>query len=449
MDTSTIAAAGSALRSGQTTAADLTEHCLERIAAIDGTVRAFVTVTADRARADAERADQELRSGHDRGPLHGIPIAIKDLVRTRGIRTTAGSAVLADYVPDEDAAVVTRLVDAGAVLVGKTNTHEFAWGVFTPPTRNPWQLAHVPGGSSGGSAAAVATGMALGAIGTDTGGSIRIPSACCGVTGFKPTYGLVDTRGIIPLSTSLDHAGPIARSAQDCALLLDALTLQAPTHASSLGDPADLRMAMLGGPWEAEVEDATLQIVRHAASLVGPMIAPVIPPSHAMNELFAMYRAIQGPEACATHMEAGWYPQQADRYTAATRGALERAETVTATRYVTAQRQRARLRAAWLDWMREQQVDVLLAPTIMAGAPTIDEANDPERSRAAGERLLWLTFPFNLLGMPALSVPCGFTGEGLPLGLQVIAQPGRDDTVLAVGHALQQRSDWHERMPPL
>ena len=212
-----MVALGRALRDGSLSPVELAEAALQRIEALDGQVRAFVTVTRERALNDARQAERDLRAGIDRGPLHGIPLALKDLVATRGIRTTAGSQVLADYIPDEDAAVAERLAAAGVMLVGKTNTHEFAYGTFTRPTANPWDLERIPGGSSGGSAAALAARMCSLAIGTDTGGSIRIPAACCGVTGLKPTYGLVSAYGIIPLSWSLDHPGPLARSVEDCA----------------------------------------------------------------------------------------------------------------------------------------------------------------------------------------------------------------------------------------
>src|SRR5579871_826057 len=232
-----VAALGRALRDGSLSPVDLAEAALRRIDALDEQVRAFVTVTRERALDDARQAERELRAGHDRGPLHGIPLALKDLVATRGIRTTAGSQVLADYIPDEDAAVAERLTTAGTVLLGKSRTHEFAYGTFTRPTANPWDLARIPGGSSGGSAAALAARMTTLAIGTDTGGSIRIPAAACGVTGLKPTYGLVSTYGIIPLSWSLDHAGPLARSVEECALLLDALVGHDPRDPASQPDP--------------------------------------------------------------------------------------------------------------------------------------------------------------------------------------------------------------------
>src|SRR5579884_1452392 len=225
------------VRSGLATPTELVEDALARIEQLDGEIRAFVTVMREEALAQAEEAERELRSGLFRGPLQGIPIGVKDLIAVKGVRTTAGSKVLADNVSQENAAVVEQLRKAGAVIIGKTNTHEFAYGTYTPPTRNPWNLDHIPGGSSGGSAAAVAAEMCLGALGSDTGGSIRIPAACCGVTGLKPTYGRVSCYGVIPLSWSLDHVGPLARSAEDCALIFDAIAGYDPRDPNSVSRP--------------------------------------------------------------------------------------------------------------------------------------------------------------------------------------------------------------------
>ena len=243
-----ITEAAADLRSGMTTPTELLAEALERIDQLDGDIKAFVTVMRDEALADAERAEQEQRTGLFRSPLHGIPIGVKDLVAVKGVRLTAGSRVLADNVATEDAAVVEQLRRAGAVIIGKTNTHEFAYGTYTPPTRNPWNLGRIPGGSSGGSGAAVAASMCLGAIGSDTGGSIRIPAACCGVTGLKPTYGRVSCYGVIPLSWSLDHVGPMARSAEDCSIMFDAIARYDPRDPNSVsGPPAQASASLIGG----------------------------------------------------------------------------------------------------------------------------------------------------------------------------------------------------------
>ena len=441
----TIAQAGQALRAGTISSVALTHACLQRIAAVDSQVRAFITVTTERALADAERADAELRAGHDRGPLHGIPFALKDLIETDGILTTASSQVLADNVPTHDADVVTLMAAAGAVLVGKTNTQEFAWGVFTPPTRNPWDLACIPGGSSGGSAAAVAAGEVLGALGTDTGGSIRIPAACCGVTGFKPTFGLVSTEGIIPLSYTLDHAGPIARTVEDCALLLDAITANKHAFAAQLsGDIAGVRMGVLRGMWEAEIDPGVLDGVRAATTVLGAEGASVAPPNMDGAAWFHAYRMIQSPEATAYHQDMGWFPQRADRYTPTTRGYLERTVTIPAVEMARALHQRQVWMQEWDTWLDALGLDVLLAPTIPIPAPRVVDTQDPAQSQSLREALLRLTFPFNMLGLPTLSVPCG-TAHDLPIGMQIIGRRGADALVLRVGHAYQQRTG----VPPL
>lgn len=244
-----IKAAAAEIHSGIIAPTELVAETLERIDTLDGDLKAFVTVMRDQAYGDAERLERELRTGLYRGPLHGIPIGVKDIISVKGVRTTAGSKVLADNVSQEDAMVVEQLRKNGAIIIGKTNTHEFAYGTYTPPTRNPWDHERVPGGSSGGSAVAVATGMSLGAIGTDTGGSIRIPAACCGVTGLKPTYGRVSCHGVIPLSWSLDHVGPLARSAEDCAIVFDAIAGYDPRDLNSIsGPPSRPTASLITGP---------------------------------------------------------------------------------------------------------------------------------------------------------------------------------------------------------
>src|SRR2546425_7507405 len=244
-----IQQASEELRSGLITPIELLAETLDSIDQLDSHIQAFVTVMRDQAYEEAEKAENEQRTGFFRSPLHGIPIAIKDLIAVKDVRMTAGSKVLADYVSQEDATVVEQLRRVGAVIIGKTNTHEFAYGTYTPPTRNPWDLTRIPGGSSGGSAAAVAAGMCPGAIGSDTGGSIRIPSACCGVTGLKATYGRVSCHGVIPLSWSLDHVGPLGRSAEDCAILFDAIAGYDPRDPYSVsGPPGRATTMLIAGP---------------------------------------------------------------------------------------------------------------------------------------------------------------------------------------------------------
>lgn len=471
----TIAEAAHHLRSGALTSEKLVERSLERIATQDGALKACVTVMADEARAAASAADARLsdqRTARQASPLCGIPIGVKDLFLTRGVRTTAGSRVLSDFIPDVDAAAVTRLRSAGAALVAKTNTHEFAYGTFTPPTRNPWDLERIPGGSSGGSAAGVAAGQFLAALGTDTGGSIRIPAACCGVTGLKPTYGLVSRAGVITLSSSYDHAGPIARSVEDCALLLDALagfdsadpdSVEAPPmdFTASLMDrrePAEAaRGARIGVPrqyfWEAEPEVAALvRTAIGALEALGADVREVDMPPELSDDLFdSGYRAVQRPEATQYHNEMGWYPERADRYSPAVREALAAGAQMLATTYIVGQRVRrafsAKMRALLTD------LDALAMPTLPIVAPRIATLDEPVRlfgqEHTAGYALLRNNFPFDLTGQPSLALPCGFTEDGLPVSLQLVSGHFNEPALLRLGHAYQRVTTWHLRQPPL
>jgi aspartyl-tRNA(Asn)/glutamyl-tRNA(Gln) amidotransferase subunit A len=480
---SPVRALGRAMRDGALSPVELAEAALQRIEALDEQVRAFVTVTRERALNDARQAERDLRAGKDRGPLQGIPLALKDLVATRGIRTTAGSQVLEDYIPDEDADVAERLAVAGTVLLGKSRTHEFAYGTFTPPTANPWDVTRVPGGSSGGSAAALAAGMCVIAIGTDTGGSIRIPAACCGVTGLKPTYGLVSCYGIIPLSWSLDHAGPLARSVEDCAILLDFLVMGGydkrdpaslsdqpawPTYAESLyesqpggklavkrGSPP-LTHTKIGIPDNAyfkavdpEVSAAVAAAIKVLEEL-GAHIETVSLPS-SIDALFPAYRGVQMPEATLAHREAGWWPARAADYGPVTRSRLEMGDTISAVEYLQAQR----LRRAFAQEMEPimGRFNALALPTLPILPPRRDQLD--QRLTVGGQELepgpamLRLTFPFNMTGQPALSLPCGFSASGLPIGLQLAGRHRHEATLLHIGHVYQQATDWHTRHPAL
>lgn len=446
----TVARAGQALRAGESSAVELAQVCLDRIAAEEDHLHAFVTVTTERALEDAARADAELHAGEDRGPLHGIPFALKDLIHTRGIRTTASSGVLADFVPEDDADVARDLAAAGVTLLGKTNTHEFAWGVFSPPTCNPWDTERIAGGSSGGSAAAMAAGETVAAIGTDTGGSIRIPAACCGVTGLKPTYGRVSLRGIIPLSDSLDHAGPIARTAEDCALIMDAIAEPDArgSHARHLADAlAGVRMRLLAGPWADETESRILAAFHAAANILAPDATPfdAFAPID-IRQAFSDYRSIQSPEAVAYHTAQGWYPDRADRYTPAIRSYIERGAQIPAVRYVQAKAAQRQMQAAWQAACDAAEADIFLAPTLPILPPTIAASEDPAQSQELREALLRLTFPFDMLGVPVLALPCGMV-DGLPVSMQIIGRWDADALVLRVGHAFQQQTDWHLRQP--
>lgn len=449
----TIASAGRALRNGTTTAVDLTQQCIDRIDQVDSEIQAFVTVLAESALDQARRADAELRQQIDRGPLHGIPLSLKDLILTQGIRTSAGSAVLADNTPSYSADVAVALTRAGAILLGKTATHEFAWGVFTPPVRNPWNREHIAGGSSGGAAASIIAAEALGGIGTDTGGSVRIPAACCGITGFKPSYGLVSTAGVVTLSDSFDHVGPLARTAEDCALLLDEIvtTPVHPSYAARLDlGVRDINFGILVDFWQTSTTSEIWSLFESAANVLRKNIAVLPSPLEDSSQSFADYRTIQGGEATAYHTRMGWYPERASRYTEITRQRLERGTAITAVDYLEAVRRCNKLKHDWQErFTQTYPTDILLAPTLAIPAPLISATEDPQQQGTLSETLLRLTFPFNLLGVPVLTVPIGFTASGLPVGMQIIGNVGADDVVLRVGHAFQRQTDWHLRQPSL
>jgi aspartyl-tRNA(Asn)/glutamyl-tRNA(Gln) amidotransferase subunit A len=454
------------IHSGIMTPTELVLETLERIDEQDGKIQAYITVMRTQALQDAEKAEQEMRTGLYRGPLHGIPLAIKDIIAVKGVRLTAGSQVLAERIATEDASVVELLRKKGAIILGKTALYEFAYGPYSPPTRNPWNTDCTTGGSSGGSAAAVIMEMCLGAIGTDTGGSIRIPSACCGVTGLKPTYGRVSCHGVIPLSWSLDHVGPIGRCAEDCALLFDAIAGYDPRDPNSVsGPPGQASSSLIGGvegrdvlslqgvtlgipadswvaPLNPEVHaswKAALRVLQEAGAEIIEIDLPLLEPE--------MYRTIQRPEATLTHQERGWFPEQAEIYGSSTRTNLLLGQEILATTYLQAQQQRKIFTSSFRAAM--QAVHALVLPTIPVPAYPLEQCDQEieidgimEDSRAA---LLRLTKAFNLTGLPAISLPCGFSTHGLPFGLQIAGKPFEEAMILRIAHAYQQITDWHRR----
>jgi aspartyl-tRNA(Asn)/glutamyl-tRNA(Gln) amidotransferase subunit A len=419
---------------------ELTVSCLERIERLEPSLKAFITLDAPRA-LDQARA---LTDRPTRGPLYGIPIAIKDMIDVAGLPTTAASRVLAGNVATMDAPVVVRLREAGAVILGKTNTHEFAYGVVSEPTRNPWDLDRIPGGSSGGSAAAVAARMCPGAIGTDTAGSVRIPSALCGVTGLKPAPGSVPLTGIIPLSPSLDVCGPIARSASDVALLWNAMTASARTPAQA--EP-NLRVGAPGAPSEiaeidVEVEAAVETMIESFLSAGAARVAVELP--HLKEWDFPRSVPLMA-EALVVHQEAGWYPDRADEYQRETRAAFEYATRLAASQLVSAYRSLEGLTARLLAALDD--ADVLILPTTPGPAPTVEEAvvDDDGHRPPVTRSLTRICGPINWCRLAAISVPCGFTAGGLPIGAQII---GPDEaTVLGAGLLYQSITDWHLRRP--
>jgi aspartyl-tRNA(Asn)/glutamyl-tRNA(Gln) amidotransferase subunit A len=451
--TLTLKQASEQLRRRAVSAVELTQACLERIETYNPTLNAFITVTGEHALATAREMDAERQRGRWRGPLHGIPIALKDNVDTAGIRTTAASELFKERVPSEDAEVVRRLKAAGAILVGKTNLHEFAYGGSSTvshfgPVRNPWAPERIPGGSSGGSAAATAAGLCFGSLGTDTAGSVRMP--------FKPTYGLVSTRGVIPLSWTLDHVGPLCRTVEDTALLLGVIAgfdaLEPTSVDRSVPDyvraarnrTARLRLGTPRAPFFdnldpeiAKAVDAALDVLRRLTSSVTEAHVPTI----AAIGASPFHRAIFGPEALAYHSQ--WLAASPEKYQAATRERLvDFSSPVTQQDYVRARHECDVLRREIVKVFAA--IDLLVTPTVAGPPSTIEPltqhaALDPGRTRNA--------WPFAVFGLPAISVPCGFTTAGLPVGLQIIGPPFAEGTVLALAHAYEQATEWHKRHP--
>jgi aspartyl-tRNA(Asn)/glutamyl-tRNA(Gln) amidotransferase subunit A len=445
-----LVSASGRIAAGELSPVELTEAYLAKIAEVDPAVGAYVTVTASRARDDARRAEDELARGEHRGPLHGIPIGLKDLIDTGGIRTTAGSIIHTARVPARDATVAARLREAGTVLLGKHATHEFAWGGTTTnvhfgATRNPFDATRVPGGSSGGSAASVVTGTSLGSIGTDTCGSVRIPAALSGCVGFKPTYGRVSLTGIEPLGPSLDHVGPIARTVRDAALLLSAVAgpdaadpRTALTSAWSPGvldgDLSGVRVGVLGGFFSAvldpSVEASVAAAVRCLAD-AGCAVRELVPPD--FGDLVAQVFTVVHAEGSAHH--AANFAARPEAFGPELRGLLAQPVDIAA---VAAARRRIAAAAGWLVRALEE-VDVLVSATVPAPAPPIGV----DRVQVGGvdlhieAMLTRLTSVFDVAGLPALSVPGGTSPDGLPIGLQFVGRAEDEAGVLRIGAAYE------------
>jgi len=449
------------IRARKISPVEVTRATLERIDRLNPVVNAYITVTADLAMKSAQEAESEIQRNRWRGPLHGTPIALKDLFDTGGVRTTAASALFKDRVPDQDAEVVRRLKAAGAVLLGKTNMHEFAYGgtslvTYFGGVHNPWQLEHIAGGSSGGSAAAVAAGLCFGALGSDTAGSIRQPAAYCGIVGLKPTYGLVSTRGVIPLSWSLDHVGPMARTVADTALLLQAIAgydpedvtstrMDVPNYGAALRQrPTSVRVGV-ARDFFFEGLDPEIHAVTNAALAVLEKltvgIRDVTIPARNQEELRSTVRAA---EAYAYHAE--FITKSPELYQPETLARLRPGADIGTSTYIKARRQ--------LDATRRsvgqvfQTVDVVVTPTSPLLPPTIAEFNR-ERGGSADflVRNIQNTSPFNVYGWPTISVPCGFSSTGLPIGIQISGPPGRETVVLQLALAYEQATQWYKRIP--
>lgn len=434
---------------------DVTQECLGRIEKLNPSLNAFITVMSESALAEARQAEAQIQRGEWRGPLHGIPVALKDLIDTAGVRTTSASALHKDRIPHEDAEVVRRLRQAGAVIIGKNNLHEFAYGgssliSYFGDMHNPWDLGRITGGSSGGSAAAVVAGMACASIGTDTAGSIREPAALCGCVGIKATYGRVPVRGVIPLSASLDHIGPFAASVTDVAIVLQAIagydaaditTADVPVtdYVSALKEDVNsLRVGVPRAYFYDDLDSEVASAMDHALSGMETLGACV----KEVTLDVPTDRTVQAAESYAYHAEG--VAMCPELYQAETVRRIRSGEKVTAGEYLQRRQElelaRRKIRGVFAD------VDVLITPTIPMPAPRISELRaNPEALRPAELKLLRNTRPFNVWGLPAISLPCGFTQSGLPIGLQIAGPHWREDIVLKLAYRYEQATAWHKR----
>lgn len=428
------------IRTGELSPREAVESYLERIERLDGSVNAYISVRAEEALADAEAAPD--------GPLHGVPVGIKDVIDVAGLSTTAGSKILADNVAARDATCVERLKNAGAIVLGKLNTHEFAFGAQTTsphfgPAHNPWALDHICGGSSGGSGAAAAADLAAGTLGTDTAGSIRIPACYCGVTGLRPTTGLVPTEGVVPVSWSLDSVGPIARTAEDCALLLSVLT----GEPLELGETVrGLRIGVAGelfdraDPVVAGHVEAAVEELHALGAEVESIDVPLLEESGTINQLLML------PEAAEVHLP--WLRTRIADYGDDVRARLLAGLLLPATAHVSGLRAR---RWFW-DELKQlfERVDVLALPEMPVVAPRIGDNEVEVDGERMPYRLALIPFnsPWSLAGLPVVSIPAGFVG-GLPVGLALVGRPREEQTILAAAHAFQRATEWHERRPEL
>jgi aspartyl-tRNA(Asn)/glutamyl-tRNA(Gln) amidotransferase subunit A len=443
------------LRDRSISPVELTHECLERIDRLNPVLNAFITVTAESALERARRAEREIYRGMYLGPLHGIPIGLKDIIDTAGVRTTAASALFKDRIPEEDADVVSRLRAGGAIILGKQNLHEFAYGgssmiSYFGEVHNPWDTTRLAGGSSGGSAASVATALGFGAVGTDTAGSIRLPAAYCGVVGIKPTYGRVSTRGVIPLSSSYDHVGPLANSVFDAALMLQVLTGRGaddpslrPSFVSAFDElPANLRVgvprAFFFDDLHPEVSDAIEKAIQVFAALHAEI--------RDIKLEVSADRTLANAEAYAYH--ESFLASSPELYQPATLARIRSGAKISASDALRVSRDLQASRDAIKKTFDE--VDVLLTPTVPIPPPAIAELREhPDDLRRQELIMLRNTRPFNVWGIPAISVPCGFTRGGLPVGLQLAAAPWRGNVLLQAAHEYEQATGWHKMMPQL
>ena len=453
------------IRQGSLSPVELARQTLDRINRAQPTLNAYITVTEELALEQARRAEREIREGRDRGPLHGIPFAAKDLFYTRGIRTTVGSKILRDFVPDHDAAVIEKLREAGAVLIGKTGLHEWAYGITSNnphfgAIHNPWDRTRIPGGSSGGSTAALAAGLCSFSLGSDTGGSIRIPASFCGVVGLKPTFGRVSRWGMFPVGYSLDHAGPFAHTVEDAALVYQAMaghdardetTVARPVALPVFAEDPRLEGRKIGLPrnfYYENLDPAVDQAVNKALVVLGELgaeLTPIDVPD--MEEFNSVGELILAAEATSVHSNR--LQERREDFGDDVRALLEQGETVLATEYLEAQKRRRELVRDFNRLFGE--VDVIAVPTAPIAAPRIGAGTVSAGALSVEVRqaVTRLVRAVNLGGWPTLSVPCGFTPDGLPIGLQLMGNRFEEEGLLEVGHAYQQVTEWRRRQPPL
>lgn len=444
------------LRRKEISPVEIAQQCLGRIEKLNPALNAFISVMADSALHEARVAEAEILRGNWRGPLHGVPIALKDLIDTAGVRTTAASALFEHRIPTNDAEVVRRLRNAGAVIIGKNNLHEFAYGASSlishfGDMHNPWDTGRITGGSSGGSAAAVTGRLACAAIGTDTAGSIREPASLCGCVGLKPTYGRVSSRGVIALSSSLDHVGPLAATVEDAAIVLQAIagydaadlaTANVPVSdyvsAMKEGGMKSLRVAVPRAYFFDELDSEVASAIEHALRGIETLVANV----REVKLEISTDRNVQAAESYANHAEN--IAKHSNLYQPETLRRIRTGEKISATEYIERRREleqaRRNIHAVFAE------VDLLVTPTTPMPAPAIaDLRASPEALRPAELKLLRNTRPFNVWGLPAISVLCGFTQSSLPIGLQIAGPPWREDLVLRLAHAYEQATAWHKR----
>jgi aspartyl-tRNA(Asn)/glutamyl-tRNA(Gln) amidotransferase subunit A len=461
-----LSEASELIRSRKISPVELTQGCLSRIERLNDKLNAFITVTADAALSQARAAEEEIQRDNWRGLLHGIPIALKDIIDTAGVRTTAGSGVFKDRIPTQDAEVVRRLKAAGAVFLGKLNMHEFAYGgssaiSYFGPVHNPWDPAYSPGGSSGGSAAGVAAQLCYAAIGTDTGGSVRQPASYCGIVGLKPTYGRVSTSGVAPLSWSLDHVGPMTRTVKDAILVLQVIAGYDPHDIASMDAPVPDYASAIKGPTSSlrlgiprayfyDDLDSEIQTAMEAAFAVLKKltatqhdIAPLASDT-TYSSWTDPYTAVLTAEAYAYHQE--FISRTPDLYQAPTLKRIRAGVDVTAAKYIQSKRELDHVRRSIAHVFDD--VDLLIMPTVRIPPPTISELQgDPDAVRAKELAMLHNARPINFSGLPTISVPCGFTRSGLPIGLQISARD--EETACRLAYAYEQSTDWHKREPNL